>query len=245
MAGGAATRASRTLRGIGLALVACILLAACARNEAPAVDAWRDWLGRDDHAAEVAAYAAYLRTEGVEAVVPMPELLRTSRRWRDCGHDAWAVPPRALWPRIVPTLRLIARIETDTGLRLDAARSGWRSETVNRCAGGAARSRHLQNVALDIDLPASLPPARRHGDGRRRQRQPADAPLRFLATPRRADGHGPRVLHPHPHPHRYRRPSHLGQRPPSRHVAVRPLMGSTLLLRHAHRRAACAVTRPG
>lgn len=156
MAGGAATRASRTLRGIGIALVVCIL-AACARNEAPAADAWRDWLGRDNHAAEVAAYAAYLRTEGVEAVVPMPELLRTSRRWRDCGHDAWAVPPRALWPRIVPTLRLIARIETDTGLRLDAARSGWRSETVNRCAGGAARSRHLQNVALDIDLPASLP----------------------------------------------------------------------------------------
>lgn len=110
----------------------------------------------------------------------MPALLRTSRRWRDCGRDAWAMPPRVLWPNIVPTLHLIARIEAETGLRLDAARSGWRSEPVDRCAGGAAGNRHLHNVALDvdlIDLPASAPAAGGDAAGAR----DIDSPLTRLS----------------------------------------------------------------
>lgn len=161
---GRAAQTPNALSGAGLALLLW-LSAACTRSQPPTADAWRDWLARDAHGAEVMAYAAYLRDAGVGEVVPMSALLRSSRRWRVCGHDAWAVPPRALWPELLPTLRLIARIETDTGIRLDAVRSGWRSEAVNRCARGAARSRHLQNLALDIDLATSPPAATAHAAG--------------------------------------------------------------------------------
>ena len=143
-------------------VLAAAALSACTRSTAP--DAYRSWLARDGHAADVAAYADFLRAEGVAEVVPMEDMLRTSRAWRRCGHAAHAVPPRATWPRIVPTLRLIARIEAETGLSLDAVRSGWRDETVNGCAGGAARSRHLENVALDIDLPPPSPKSVETGD---------------------------------------------------------------------------------
>ena len=135
--------------------LACCALAACSPSRS--ITPYRDWLAHDGHAAEVAAYIRFLAGEGVAGGVPMEHLLRTSRSWHRCGHAAYAVPPRELWPRMVPTLRLIAQIEAETGLSLDAARSGWRAEAVNRCAGGAARSRHRENVALDIDLPPQEP----------------------------------------------------------------------------------------
>ena len=83
----------------------------------------------------------------------MEALLRTSRRWRICLHDEFATPPPALQPNIESTLRVVARLH-DAGLLDPAlARSGWRGPRVNRCAGGASSSRHLQNNAIDFDLP--------------------------------------------------------------------------------------------
>jgi len=111
-----------------------------------------DW--RDAHRAAVAAYAGYLRQQGVDGVVPLPQLLRTVRDWRKCG-DEFAVPPRASWPAIVPPLRLLAelrRVGVLTG-RTEVA-STWRSPAMNACAGGAPRSRHLDNGALDLDWDA-------------------------------------------------------------------------------------------
>jgi uncharacterized protein YcbK (DUF882 family) len=106
------------------------------------------------HAADVAAYQGFLDAHGVGRVVPMPQLLHTVRNWRHCG-DEFAVPPPATWPAIVPTLRLLAELRRE-GQLAGATRvaSTWRSAAMNACAGGAARSRHLDNGAIDLDWDA-------------------------------------------------------------------------------------------
>ena len=138
-----------------LALALSTLLPACdnhgpARQPAkPRFDAWVDAGHRDD----VAAYRAHLARKALADVMPMEALLRTSRRWRICLHDEFATPPAGLQPNIEPTLRVVDRLQ-DAGLIDPAlARSGWRESGVNRCAGGATGSRHLQNNAIDFDLP--------------------------------------------------------------------------------------------
>lgn len=146
-----------------LAAVAMIGLASCERpSPAPqspqdAYLAWRDAGPR----AEVEAYRQFLIAHGVGDVVPMSSLLRSSRRWRQCRHAAFALPPRALWPKMLPTLRLVKRLREEDLIQPGLARSGYRDAAVNRCAGGAARSKHLQNLALDFDLTPSADGVRR------------------------------------------------------------------------------------
>jgi hypothetical protein len=104
-----------------------------------------------EHAAEVGAYADFLAARGVGSVVPMRQLLRTGRSWRKCGEE-FAVPPRDAWPAIVPTLQLLAHLRGN-GLLAGSSRvdSAWRSPPFNACAGGAPRSRHVTNGALDLE----------------------------------------------------------------------------------------------
>jgi hypothetical protein len=122
---------------------------------APSADDYATWARTQ--AADVAAYSAFLRRQGVDAIVPMPELLRLGRRWRNCGGTAFVVPPRERWPAIVPTLRLFDALRKD-GL-LDGARvaSAYRPAAYNRCEGGSDGSRHLRNQALDLDLGPGAP----------------------------------------------------------------------------------------
>lgn len=137
------------------ALATCWLLAACTASQAPEAirNRYDDWLHQGTHAEAVTAYRKVLIAAHVGEVVPMPALLRTSRRWQLCLHDEFDVPPKALWPAIAPTLRLVAELR-DAGLVDPAlARSGYRRPDINRCAGGAGGSRHLDNVAVDFDLP--------------------------------------------------------------------------------------------
>ncbi len=54
-----------------------------------------------------------------------------------------------------PTLRLVARLRDDDVLDPRRARSVYRDDAVNSCAGGAKGSKHLQNIALDFDLPSA------------------------------------------------------------------------------------------
>lgn len=134
------------------AFALALLVAACTPSPAPDDARARFAAWRAPHAAEIAALQAHLTAHGVGDVMPPEALLRTSRRWRACGPPEFAVPPRALWGRIVPTLRVVRELR-DAGV-LDPAlgRSAWRSAEVNACAGGSTRSRHLTFEAFDFDL---------------------------------------------------------------------------------------------
>ena len=151
MAPGASTARFAIALGLSAALAACADPAPPRRIDPyTRFEHWLDTGHRD----AVAAYRRRLEGQQLEDTLPMDALLRTSRRWRICPHDEFATPPPALQPNIEATLRVVAQLR-DAGLVDPAlARSGWRDARVNRCAGGASGSRHLQNNALDFDLPA-------------------------------------------------------------------------------------------
>ncbi len=115
---------------------------------------YRLWLD-DGHRTDVLRYGASLQVDGTRDVVPMPALLRTSRRWRLCRHDEFSIPPAGLWRNMPPTLRVVAQLRDAGILQPALARSAYRDAGINRCAGGSAGSRHLENRAIDFDLPSS------------------------------------------------------------------------------------------
>jgi uncharacterized protein YcbK (DUF882 family) len=132
-------------------LVLTVALASCATWIGPG-HRYERW--QRAHAADVAAYGRVLEENGVAGVVPMPQLLRTARDWRRCG-DEFAVPPREMWPAIVPTLRLLAELRRDGHLAGSTqVAAAWRSPEMNACADGAPKSRHLDNGAIDLDWDA-------------------------------------------------------------------------------------------
>ena len=117
-----------------------------ARRDADLFAAWRLGAAKDD----VAAIEAYFRKEGVADIVPLADILRSDARWRTCkAAQPFAVPPRSLWPAMVPTLRYIHdELVPVTGpVRVV---SGYRDPIANACFKGASASRHLHFAALDL-----------------------------------------------------------------------------------------------
>lgn len=129
----------------------CLGIAACSSRSESIEQRYQHWL-EAGHRTQVASYGSYLRAQGLDQIVPLHGLLRSGRRWRRCGVDEFAVPPRADWARMKPTLELIADLRAVGILDTATVASAWRSPTFNRCEGGSSASRHLTNNALDFDI---------------------------------------------------------------------------------------------
>ncbi len=139
------------------ALAAATLLLGCAQAPpsapvSPAAlpasedfDAWR--AARADG---VAALQAHLADAGVAAVLPLPQLLRSASSWRSCGAEPWALPPPAQWPAVVSVLRLVQALREAGAIGAIEVHSGYRDAALNACAGGAERSAHLTQFAIDF-----------------------------------------------------------------------------------------------
>ena len=66
------------------------------------------WLARDPrHQQQVEEFRAHLASEGLENVVPVWQLIRTSSSWRACNADRFEVAPRDKWEHISTTLRFV------------------------------------------------------------------------------------------------------------------------------------------
>jgi hypothetical protein len=149
------TRALAAILLLAIAAVAAFLLltrslAPVARIEpqrdAALFAAWRMGAAK----VEVAAIEAYLEREGVGDVLPIADLLRSDARWRRCpAAEPFAVPPRHLWPAMVPTLRYI-RDQLVPAVGPVHIVSGYRDPVANGCFKGAKESRHLRFAALDL-----------------------------------------------------------------------------------------------
>ncbi len=131
---------------------AAVLAAASCRAPPPNDDArfahWR----QTALAAEVPAYISFLRSNGVDSVLPLRDLLRSGRAWQRCGVPEFVVPPRSRWQTLVPTLELVAELRERLVLPQARAASVYRTVAFNTCERGSARSRHLDNAAIDFDL---------------------------------------------------------------------------------------------
>ena len=108
------------------------------------------WLARDPrHRQQVQAFRDHLAAEGLEDVVPVWQLIRTSSSWRACNADRFEVAPRDKWEHITTTLRFV-RDEVEPVLGPVEALSAYRNEALNRCSAGAPQSAHRNFFALDL-----------------------------------------------------------------------------------------------
>lgn len=103
----------------------------------------------------VSDYQAFLNQQlGKNAAPPLHQLLTTARSWQECGFEPYQVPPEYLWHNMLPTLKLYAKLKQLGILPPNTEiRSVYRNPELNRCAGGAAGSKHLTNGAVDIWVP--------------------------------------------------------------------------------------------
>jgi hypothetical protein len=108
------------------------------------------WLARaPEHLTEVQAFRDHLAAQGLEDVVPVWQLIRTSSSWRQCAADRFEVAPEDKWQHIDATLRFV-RDEVVPVLGEVEAVSGYRNEALNRCSAGAPQSAHRLFFALDL-----------------------------------------------------------------------------------------------
>jgi hypothetical protein len=128
-----------------LALSCCLAAPWPPRPDVPGADA----LASLDAAPELAAFEAWLEAQGVGGIVPAWHLWRQGTDWRALGHPPFAVPPRDLWPGIVPTLRVL-RDEVIPRVGPVEVVSGFRTYRYNQLAGGSAGSRHRWFEAVDV-----------------------------------------------------------------------------------------------
>jgi hypothetical protein len=130
------------------ALLLCAFAAAAARADDRAV--FLRWVHAvPGRARDVVDFETYLRQRGVGNVLPLPQLLLNASHWQSCGAQPYSLPPRTLWPHVVPTLRFI-RARVVPALGPVAAVSGYRDPALNTCAGGAPKSAHAEYYALDL-----------------------------------------------------------------------------------------------
>ena len=108
------------------------------------------WLARSPaNAQKVRAFRAHLAARGLENVVPVWQLIRTSSSWRECGADRFEVAPADKWNNIVTTLAFV-RDEVQPKIGKVEALSVYRNESLNRCSNGAPQSAHRMFFALDL-----------------------------------------------------------------------------------------------
>lgn len=108
------------------------------------------WLARTPSArAEVRAFRSYLASHGVDDVIPIWQLVRTSSSWRDCAAGRFEVAPRDKWANIVTTLKFVEQNVVPAVGPVQAV-SGYRNQDLNACSNGAPASAHRMFFALDL-----------------------------------------------------------------------------------------------
>jgi hypothetical protein len=127
-----------------------------AAAQRPAFD---HWLARDaTRASEFAAFERFIADHGYGDLLPAWTLLRTnSNKSGRCRVDPFILPPRSLWPNILPALKLVREQAIPAVGRVEVA-SAFRLAALNNCSRGASRSRHLSFSALDL-IPLDQPDA--------------------------------------------------------------------------------------
>ena len=138
------------MRRVACTLLVAVLFGLVPAKAEPLADAYAHWLdAAPGRGAEVQAFKNYLEQQGVGGVLPVSQLLLNATSWQGCVAAPYSLPPRALWPNVIPTLRFI-RDQIVPALGPVTAVSGYREPQLNACAGGATHSAHALYFALDL-----------------------------------------------------------------------------------------------
>lgn len=71
---------------------------------------------------------------------------------KQCEPLRFSVPPKALWPNIIPSLKLVERFQSQGIYAHYRIISTFRSDEMNTCIHGAKLSKHMQNHAVDFKV---------------------------------------------------------------------------------------------
>lgn len=104
------------------------------------------------HGDEILAYQNFLDENAVGDIVPLSQLLKSARDWKKCKAEPFTMPPKELWPNIVPTLLVVKKFKAEAVLINPIAASVYRDPVLNVCAGGSPKSKHMQLNAIDFDI---------------------------------------------------------------------------------------------
>lgn len=80
------------------------------------------------------------------------EIIRPHRNYRNGVRNS--IPPRALWDSMIEPLKIADELRHRLGVRVTVL-SGYRSMDYNSAIGGASRSQHMRNRALDLKFKCS------------------------------------------------------------------------------------------
>lgn len=139
----------RRLACLATLLLACGCSAAAVPDDDRTEAMFLQWLPMQR--AEVAAFEAYLAQQQVLNVSPTWQLLRTASMWKECQAAPFQVPPREEWPEAARVLALLQELRRAKVLGPFSVVSAYRDPALNRCAGGAKHSSHMQ-FAVDLVL---------------------------------------------------------------------------------------------
>lgn len=132
-------------------IITVIFLPGCVFFRKP-TDTERYAIWSKKHGEEILAYQNFLNENAVGDIVPMPQLLKSARDWKKCKAEPFIMPPKELWPNIVPTLLVVKKLRSDGVLINPVAASVYRDPVLNVCAGGSPKSKHMQLNAIDFDI---------------------------------------------------------------------------------------------
>ena len=99
-----------------------------------------------------AEYLSFLAGLGLRYISPR-EIVRPHKNYRKGVRNN--IPPKSLWENIGPTLVLADTLRNELGVKVTLL-SVYRSRAYNNAVGGASRSQHMLNKAVDLmfDCPA-------------------------------------------------------------------------------------------
>lgn len=109
------------------------------------------WLNRHDYRT-VERYRDFLKQHGIQSVPPMYQMLTSARDWQSCEREQYDVPPKDLWSNMLPTLKVLDRLQHMGIIEQFEVTSTYRDPELNACAKGSLGSKHVHNAALDIKL---------------------------------------------------------------------------------------------
>jgi hypothetical protein len=98
-------------------------------------------------------YEAFLAGLGLIFIKPQEVLMP---HYKVRGKVKNTLPPRELWTKMPPTLKVADKLREKLGVPLTAVVSAYRSPAYNAaCSGAATQSQHMLNVALDLHFGCS------------------------------------------------------------------------------------------
>ncbi|MCW1921479.1 D-Ala-D-Ala carboxypeptidase family metallohydrolase [Luteolibacter arcticus] len=110
-----------------------------------------EWVARQGR--ELKAYSDFLASLRLQRLTPR-QVIEAHAKQRG---SVWnALPPRAYWRQMVPTLRVIDRVAIQLGQPVKEIVSAYRAPAYNsRCPGAKSGSYHQANVAIDVQFPVA------------------------------------------------------------------------------------------